>query len=219
MRPRPCLPGDCHVSVGKEAADAMQRFDRVMGILLLLRSKQSISAPELARHFEVSTRTIYRDLDTLSALSVPLYAERGRNGGIRLLQGYFLPPLMFTRQEAIALLLGLTLQRSLRVIPFPTEIEMAERKLLAALPDSLRALLAKAEKLVAFEPPPSDIFHPEHTYQEPPASAVLSAEQADQHQSKVISVFFQAILDGALVRLRYASPYRPRASDALAEPL
>src|SRR5712692_7343148 len=104
----------------------MQRFDRVLGILLFLRSKQSVSASELARHFEVSVRTIYRDLETLSAVGVPLYAERGRQGGVRLLQGYFLPPLMFTQSEAIALLLGLTLQRSLRAVPFPTEIEVAE---------------------------------------------------------------------------------------------
>jgi len=196
----------------------MQRFDRFyrnLGILLFLRSKQSISAAELARQFEVSTRTIYRDLDTLSALGVPLYAERGRQGGIRLLPGYFLPPLMFTRSEAIALLLGLTLQRSLRAVPFPTEREMAEKKLLAALPDPLRSLLTKAEKLVGFEKTPSDIFHPEPAQQEPPATA----EQEDLHQSKTISTFFQAVLDGNLVLMQYASPYRTHISEVLVEPL
>lgn len=92
----------------------MQRFDRILGILLFLRSKRSVSAAALARQFAVSTRTIHRDLEILSTLGVPLYAERGRQGGVRLLPGYFLPPFMFTQQEAIALLLGLTLQRSLR---------------------------------------------------------------------------------------------------------
>ncbi|HEX6553140.1 MAG TPA: WYL domain-containing protein [Ktedonobacteraceae bacterium] len=197
----------------------MQRFDRILGILLFLRSKQSVSASELARHFEVSTRTIYRDLETLSTLGVPLYAERGRQGGVRLLQGYFLPPLMFTRGEAISLLLGLTLQRSLRVVPFPAEIEMAEKKLLATLPDTLRSLLTKAEKLVGFEKTPSDIFHPEPAYQEPPVIAMLAAEQADLHQSKAVGIFFQAVLDGNLVLMQYASPYRTRTSEVLAEPL
>src|SRR5579859_7809866 len=148
-------------NTNKREEIAMQRFDRILGILLFLRTKPSISAAELARHFAASTRTIYRDLETLSALGVPLYAERGRQGGVRLLPGYFLPPLMFTQQEAIALLFGLTLQKSLRVIPFPAESSMAERKLLAALPDSLRSLLAKAEHLVGFEETPADIFHPE----------------------------------------------------------
>ena len=125
--------------------ERMQHFDRVLGILLFLRSKQSVSASELARHFKVSVRTISRDLETLSALGVPLYAERGRKGGVRLLQSYFLPPLMFTQSEAIALLLGLTLQRSLRAVPFPTEIDMAEKKItgspsryLALTPDKSR---------------------------------------------------------------------------------
>ncbi len=197
----------------------MQRFDRILGVLLFLRSKQSVSASELARHFEVSTRTIHRDLETLSTLGVPLYAERGRQGGVRLLQGYFLPPLMFTQREAIALLLGLTLQRSLRAIPFPTEIAMAEKKLLAALPDTLRSLLTKAEKLVGFEKTPSDIFHPEPAPQEPLMSDMFTAEQAELYQSKTLSTFFQAVLDGNLVIMQYASPYRTHTSEALAEPL
>lgn len=197
----------------------MQRFDRVLGILLFLRSKSSTSAIELARQFEVSTRTIYRDLDTLSALGVPVYAERGRNGGVRLLPGYFLPPLMFTQQEAIALLLGLTLQRSLRVTPFPIEREMAEKKLLAALPEPLHSLLAKAEQLVGFEQTPPDIFHPEPGQPEPEVAASRTAEEADFQQSRTISSFFQAILDGNLVLMQYASPYKTHKRSVHIEPL
>src|SRR5260370_14753881 len=196
----------------------MQRFDRILGILLFLRSKQSVSSSKLARHFEVSVRTIYRDLDTLSTLGAALYTERGRQGGVRLLQGYFLPPLMFTQSEAIALLLGLTLQRSLLAVPFPKEIAMAEKKLLAALPETLRSLLTKAEKLVGFEKTPNDIFHPEPASQEPPLIAIPQ-EQADLHQSKTISTFFRAILDGNLVLMHYASPYRTHTSEVLMEPL
>src|SRR5258708_24139337 len=191
----------------------MQRFDRILGVLLFLRSKQAVSGAELARHFEVSTRTIYRDLETLSALGVPLYAERGRQGGVRLLPGYFLPPLMFTQSEAIALLLGLTLQRSLRAVPFPTEMEMAEKKLLAALPDTLRSLLTKAEKLVGFEKTPSDIFHPEPAPQEPLMSDMVTAEQAELYQRKTLSTFFHAVRDGNPVLIQSRSPYRPHTSD------
>jgi predicted DNA-binding transcriptional regulator YafY len=196
----------------------VQHFDRILGILLFLRSKQAVSAADLAHHFEVSRRTIYRDLETLSALGVPLYAERGRQGGVRLLPGYFLPPLMFTQQEAIALLLGLALQKSLRVVPFPTEGAVAERKLLAALPDALRSLLTRAEKLIGFEQTPSDIFHPEPEQQDP-ESTVIPQEQADLQQSQTISIFFQAILDGNLVWMEYASPYRAHEHAVLVEPL
>src|SRR3954469_10782685 len=105
--------------------NAVNRLDRALGILLLLRSGAGISARELARRFEVSTRTIYRDIEALSALGVPVYAERGRGGGIRLLEGYFLPPVSFTQREALSLLLGVTLLGSLRGRPFAAEMETA----------------------------------------------------------------------------------------------
>lgn len=196
----------------------MQRFDRLLGILLFLRSEQSVSASLLARHFAVSTRTIYRDLETLSSLGVPLYTERGRTGGIRLLPGYFLPPLMFTQEEALALLLGLLLQRSLHAVPFSIAIPLAEKKLLAALPDTWRSLLVKAEQLIGFEQLPQDIFHPEPDYQALPTNTI-PGEQAGQDESSTISTFFRAILDGNLVGLQYWSPYHGETANMLAEPL
>ncbi len=190
----------------------MQRFDRILGILLFLRSGQLVPASMLARQFAVSIRTIYRDVEVLSSLGVPIYAERGREGGFRLLEGYFLPPLMLTQGEAIALLLGLTLQRSLQASPFPTEREMAEKKLLAALPDRLRTTLAKAEKLIGFEPLPYDVFHPERTLKP-------SVPESHPRGSQAISVFLQAILDSSLVLMRYHSPYAPQPYDVVVAPL
>src|SRR5690349_18832705 len=139
----------------------MNRFDRALGILLLLRSGASLSATDLARHFEVSTRTIYRDVEALSQVGVPVYAERGREGGFRLMEGYFLPPVMFTRQEAVSLLLAVTMLRSLRARPFAAGLETAEEKLLAAVPAPLRQTLSEARKVIGAEPAPDDPFHPE----------------------------------------------------------
>lgn len=196
----------------------MQRFDRILGILLFLRSGQSISASELARHFEVSPRTVYRDLETLSSLGVPLYAERGREGGFQLLEGYFLPPLMFSRSEAIALLLGVSLQKNLQATPFPRELIMAEQKLLAALPARLRAILEKAEQIIGVERLPHDIFHPEST---PSASADASSPEVatEAAESKNINIFFQAILDGKEITLLYRSEHHTAGYEVRAEPL
>src|SRR5690349_3808604 len=119
----------------------MKELDRILGILLALQSRRTVSARQLAERFGVSTRTIYRDLQTMSLLGIPVYSERGRNGGIRLLEGYFLPPLMFSRSEAIALLLGTIMLRTLRAAPFQAEAETATQKLLAAVPEHLRAML------------------------------------------------------------------------------
>ena len=61
----------------------MNRFDRALAILLLLRQGKTLSATALAHQFEVSSRTIYRDIETLSAVGVPVFAEMGRAGGFR----------------------------------------------------------------------------------------------------------------------------------------
>ncbi len=206
-----------HVIFKKACSNFMNRFDRILGILLFLRSRPSVSATDLARHFEVSTRTLYRDVEALSALGVPIYAERGRKGGFRLLEGYFLPPLMFTPNEAITLLVGLTLQRSLQAPLFPREMEVAEKKLLAALPERLRVLLQKAEKILGFETVPHDMFHPEPA--KPPPLLDEQGEQALLHESASINTFFQALLAGQQVHLHYASPYQEQASEVQLTPL
>ncbi len=61
---------------------------RLLSILMLLQTRGRMSANELAAKFEVGVRTIHRDIDQLSAAGVPVYAERGRNGGFQLRDGY-----------------------------------------------------------------------------------------------------------------------------------
>jgi predicted DNA-binding transcriptional regulator YafY len=184
----------------------MVQLDRLFGILLILQRARSVSATQLARQFEVSTRTIYRDLQTLGALGVPIYSTRGHGGGIRLLEGYFLPPLTFSRGEGIVLLVGLTLLQSLQTFPFPEEMKTAVQKLLVAVPNSLRTILVQAEKVIGFERFPEDIFHPEPT----PALHVDDGVSA----SHVVTTFLQGILNRSLVHLRYRSPYHLPASDS-----
>lgn len=193
----------------------MQRFDRILGLLLFLRSGQTVSADELARHFAVSRRTIYRDLETLSLLGVPLYAERGREGGFQLLEGYFLPPLMFSQSEAVAILLGITLQKNLHAAPFSTEMLMAEKKLLAALPERLRMVLAKAKYIIGAEQLPEDIFHPESGF----AGRNTPTAEEDLNESTVISVFLQAILDEKQVVFHYPTYRQERTYEVQATPL
>lgn len=78
--------------------DTAKRFDRIVAILIQLQSKRIVKAQELADRFDVSLRTIYRDIRTLEASGVPIVSEAGV--GYTVMEGYRLPPVMFTREEA-----------------------------------------------------------------------------------------------------------------------
>lgn len=178
---------------------------------MFLRAGGRLTAADLATRLDVSERTIYRDIDLLGQLGVPLYTERGRSGGIRLLPGYFLPPVTFTSGEAMSLVAGLALLGSLGALPFAADLDTARRKLLAAVPDDLRATLADAEHVLGFETPPDDIFHPE------PASPTPAGPSPNL--SAVISTFTEAIFQRRVVHLRYRSPYRAVSTDIEVRPL
>jgi predicted DNA-binding transcriptional regulator YafY len=77
--------------------ESPKRFDRIVAILIQLQSKKIVKAQELADRFDCSLRTIYRDIRTLETSGVPIYSEAGV--GYALMEGYRLPPVMFTREE------------------------------------------------------------------------------------------------------------------------
>ena len=78
-----------------------KRLSRLTAILTWLQTKRIITAPELARKFSVSIRTIYRDIKALEQAGVPVFTEEGK--GYSLMEGYRIPPVMFTESEANAL--------------------------------------------------------------------------------------------------------------------
>ena len=80
---------------------------RLFELLCLLLERGRMTAPQLAEHFEVSVRTIYRDIDALSAAGVPVYSTPGKGGGVSLLEGYTLHRAAFTEEEQQLLLTAL----------------------------------------------------------------------------------------------------------------
>lgn len=109
------------------------RASRLLKILILLQLRGRLSADFLAGEFEVSIRTIYRDIDQLSAAGVPVYAERGRSGGFALADGYRTKLTGFTPAEAEALLLA-GVGRAASDLGIGAEAAAAQLKLLASLP-------------------------------------------------------------------------------------
>ncbi|MGC2780985.1 MAG: YafY family protein [Bradyrhizobium sp.] len=113
------------------------RASRLLSILTTLQAKGQVTAPELAEACEVSVRTIYRDVDALAAAGIPVYAERGAEGGFRLLDGYRVRLNGLSAAETDALFMA--------GLPGPAAalgldaMTAAQTKLVAALPQSLRA--------------------------------------------------------------------------------
>lgn len=100
---------------------------RLLEMIYLLLEKKKITAKELADYFEVSQRTIYRDMDVLSGSGIPIYATKGRNGGIQLMDSYVLNKSLLSETERVELLSSLKGFQALQV----EEVEPVIRKLSA----------------------------------------------------------------------------------------
>ena len=83
------------------------KIDRLIGILSILLQKETVTAPELAEHFEVSRRTINRDIDTLCYAGIPIETRQGTGGGIRIVSGYRMDRTILTSKDMQMILAGL----------------------------------------------------------------------------------------------------------------
>ena len=127
---------------------AMNRTDRLLAILLELQARGELRAEDLVRTFEVSVRTVYRDVQALSESGVPVVATPGK--GYKLMEGYFLPPLSFTADEATLLLLGGDFVRG-RVDPeLRRAADGALRKLAGVLPADRRVVVERRRQEMLF---------------------------------------------------------------------
>lgn len=92
------------------------KINRLFEIVYILLSKKSVTAAELSKHFEVSTRTVYRDLDILTAAGIPVYANKGKSGGIMLTDDFVLDKSMLSKTERDNILFAL---QSLKAAKYP----------------------------------------------------------------------------------------------------
>jgi predicted DNA-binding transcriptional regulator YafY len=126
----------------------MNRTDRLLAIVLELQGRGWRRAEDLAYTFECSRRTIYRDLQALGEAGVPLISVPGR--GYSLMEGYFLPPLSFSTDEATMLLLGGDFMARQFDAQYRAAAQSAGRKIAGVLPEKLRAEVHELRESIHF---------------------------------------------------------------------
>lgn len=119
---------------------------RLLTLIFLLQKRPGWKAAELAAELGVSPRTVLRYMDMLDELGIPLYSERGPNGGFSLVRGYKLPPLLFSAEEATVLYMGANLVREVWGQTYANAVTSVTAKLDNVLPDDLRTEVAAAQE-------------------------------------------------------------------------
>jgi predicted DNA-binding transcriptional regulator YafY len=156
------------------------RASRLISILLLLQTRGRLTAQGLADELEVSVRTIYRDVEELSASGIPVYAERGSHGGFQLVEGYRTRLTGLTPEEAEALFLsgypGPAAQLGLGTV-----LAAAQLKVLAALPPELRSRASRIRQRFHLDAPGWFQESESAAHLQPIAEAVWSDRRLHMH--------------------------------------
>lgn len=173
----------------------MNRFDRITAILIQLQSRKVVKAQDLADRFGISLRTVYRDIRTLEEAGVPLYGEAGV--GYSIVDGYKLPPVMFTKEEATAFITAEKLMEKF------TDSGLKEHFTSAMF--KVRAVLRRTEKDLV-ESLENNIL-------------IVDRKRNNIPPANILDVFLKAISEKKVVKMVYRAFGNDETSERLIEPI
>jgi predicted DNA-binding transcriptional regulator YafY len=173
----------------------MNRTDRLLAIVLELQGRGWQRAEDLARTFETSKRTIYRDIQALGEAGVPLLSTPGR--GYSLMEGYFLPPLSFTTDEATMLLLGNDFMAQNFDAQYRAAAQSASRKIEGVLPEKLRDEVRYLQNSIRF---------------------IASTQKSNAEEPLMLQQLRRAIIERITVRFRYHTRHTQDGTDGQSQP-
>lgn len=174
----------------------MNRIDRLTAILIQMQTKRIVKAEEIADRFEISLRTVYRDVKALMEAGVPIGSEAGK--GYFIVDGYHLPPVMFTQEEGSAMLFAGKLVEKMTDKSIRKEFDSALMKIKAVLNESEKDHLENLHAYVEVKNMPHD--------QPPFPNHFLTAIQ-------------KAAVDKEVLRIEYASNYAEEQTTRDIEPI
>jgi predicted DNA-binding transcriptional regulator YafY len=172
---------------------------RLLAVLELLQSRGRIGGGELARRLEVDERTVRRYVTMLRDLGIPVEAELGRYGAYRLRPGFKLPPLMFSNEEALAVVLGLLAARRLGLTVDVTATEGALAKIERVLPETLRGQIQAVSGMLTLDL--------RSTLQAPASSEIVVALSVGAQESRRVWMRYRSGWSGDSESEREVDPY------------
>ena len=173
----------------------MNKTDRLLAIVLELQAKRALRAEDLAALFETSVRTIYRDIQALSEAGIPIIGTTGQ--GYSLVEGYFLPPVRFTIEEAVTLLIGTEFIEQQFDEEYREQARLARKKIEVTLSDRVRDETSRVHQSLRLL-----------------ARGKRSDESAEKENLKNIR---RAILDRKKIRFGYTKKTSPAADSAYSQ--
>ena len=173
----------------------MNRLERISAILVSLQSRNVITAGQIAERFGISIRTVYRDIRVLEEAGIPICGEAG--SGYSLVQGFKLPPLMFTTEEAIAFLMA---EKVISNQPDGDTLELYRSGM-----DKIKAVLKAAEKNILED-------FDQHI------QLIEGYNPPRQEPANILQPLLKAILDKKAITIQYFAAYNNQITERTIEP-
>ena len=172
------------------------RADRLISIIMLLQERGTLSASSLAKRLEVSTRTIFRDIEALSVAGIPIYADHGPKGGFSLVEGYRSDLTGLNGEELLSVFLS-EKSSTIARLGFGESLSSALRKLSSTLPLQSRERLASYRQRILIEAPTN-------------SNAVAN---------RCLPLIQKAVLEERRIRIRIEWPRPTQSGEYLVEPV
>jgi|APTNR8051073442_1049403.scaffolds.fasta_scaffold01562_4 predicted DNA-binding transcriptional regulator YafY len=171
----------------------MNRTDRLVALVMMLQSRRVTTAAEMAGHFEITERTVYRDIAALGESGVPIVGEPGV--GYSLMRGYHLPPVMFSTEEAFALITGGLLTERMTDGSMREATRSAIGKVTAVLPARVQDRVERLRK------------------------TTMVRGRSPQRGAVPLSTIQESLAEGRVLQLQYHGVARDAATQRIVEPL
>jgi predicted DNA-binding transcriptional regulator YafY len=185
------------LNLGSPKPTPLNRIDRLHAISTHLQSKKRVTAQELADRFGLSLRTVYRDIKALEESGVPIIGEAGQ--GYTIMEGYRLPPVMFTQEEAGALLLVSKLAERLSDKSIKKNMDSALYKIKAVLRGYDKDFMEALNNSVA-------------------VSTYATVDTNDSDAAHLVQIQ-KSLIEKKVLQIDYASPYKQETPKRIVEPI